>query len=257
MMTSNDRLRESTSGEMRFTSPVVVKPGQRINGDNDGTADLDFAEIVRPDRRAELEYRVVDQRVERRPRIHNRSGVGVTLGHPATDGRGYLRASKLTLGDRQLRPCLRVRGVGKLHRNLRGQVIFVGDAAGLQERVGAILLGLSVRAIGLGQVEVRPRAIAGQAKVGGVEYREHLTAKHAIAFVPHDALDARRHLGNHDHLGARVESPGQRQCLGQASCLDGRRANRNRAVRLDGRRLGFGAAAGRGAQWKGRQRGNQ
>ncbi len=43
---------------------------------------------------AELEHRVVDDRVDRRARIHHRPGVGVPLRHPAAERRGDLRRGR-------------------------------------------------------------------------------------------------------------------------------------------------------------------
>ena len=51
-------------------------------------------------------------------------------------------ARELLLGDRHLGLRLRERGIGHLHRDLRREVVLVGDAAGLQQAVGALLLGL-------------------------------------------------------------------------------------------------------------------
>ncbi len=128
------------------------------------------------------------------PALDDRAGVGVTLGDAAADGRRDLRSAQLPLGDRQLAARLRVRRFGHLHRDLRGQMILVGDAAGLQQAVGAILLRTRVGAIGLGHVEIRLRAIAREPEVGVVQHGEQLTAGHAIAFVPEHPLEARRDL---------------------------------------------------------------
>ena len=111
-----------------------------------------------------------------------------------------LRPLHLPLGDRELAARLRVRRLGDLHRHLRGEMILVGDAAGLQQAVGAILLGSRMCAIGFGHVEIRLGAIARQPEVGVVQHGEQLTASHAIAFGLEHAFEARRDLGNDGDL---------------------------------------------------------
>ena len=74
------------------------------------------------------------------------------------------------------------------------QVILVGDAAGLQQAVGAIFLRPRVGAIGLGHVEVGLRAIARQPEVGVVQHSEQLAARDAIAFGLEHPFEARRNL---------------------------------------------------------------
>ena len=51
---------------------VGDEAGQRIDCDDDGLAHLHLAEIARRDRRAELEHRIVHDRVERRARSDDR-----------------------------------------------------------------------------------------------------------------------------------------------------------------------------------------
>ena len=153
------------------------------------------------------------------PARDHRAGIGLPLGDAAAERRRDLRSPDLLLGDRELASRLRVRRLGHLHRDLRRQVVLVGDAAGLQQAVRAILLRPRVRAIGLGDVELRLRAIAREPEVGVVQHGEQLTARHAIAFVPEHALEARRHFRHDGDFGARIERAGQRQCLRQIARL--------------------------------------
>ena len=57
------------------------------------------------------------------------------------------------------------------------EVVLVGDAAGLQEVVRALLLGERVGAVGLGHGQRRPRAVVGEAVVGVVEDGEDVALR--------------------------------------------------------------------------------
>ena len=106
----------------------------------------------------------------------------------------------LPLGYGELTARLCARRVGDLHGDLRGQMILVGDAAGLDEAVGAVFFRPSMSSIRLGHVELRFRAIARQPEVGIVEHGQQLASAYAIAFARQHALEARGNLRDDGHL---------------------------------------------------------
>ena len=87
-----------------------------------------------------------------------------------------------------------VRCVGHLHRDLRGKVILVGDAAGLHQAVGPIFFGARMRTIRLGHVEIGLRAIPREPEVGVIKDGDQLTAADPIALCLEHALEARGNL---------------------------------------------------------------
>ena len=98
-----------------------------------------------------------------------------------------------------------------MHSNLRGQVILVCDATGLQQAVCPILLRSRMCAVGLGHIEQGLCAIARQPEVGVIQDSEQLASRHAIALVVKHTLEARTDFSHDGHLGARVERSSQRQ----------------------------------------------
>ena len=132
-----------------------------------------------------------------------------------------------------------MRCLGHLHRDLCRKVVLIGNAAGLQKAVGAILLGTRVGAIRFGHVEIGLRAIAREPEVGVVQHREQLTAGHTVAFAPEHPFEARGNLRHDGDLRTRIERASQRHCLGQVACLHGCGAYRKAALRFDRGRCGF------------------
>ena len=121
------------------------------------------------------------------------------------------------------------------------EVIAVGDAAGLQQAVRALLLGLRVGAVGLRHGERGARAVVREAVVGVVEDGEHVALRDARALLAQHAQQAGLDLGHDLHLRARLQGAGEDDVLGQVALLDGGGAH-GEAAR--GRRV-LGARAAR------------
>ena len=78
-----------------------------------------------------------------------------------------------------------------LQRDLRREVVAVGDPARLQQVVGALLLRLRVGAVGLGHRQAGPRAVVREAVVRVVEHGEDLALADAGPLLAHHAQEAR------------------------------------------------------------------
>ncbi len=130
-------------------------------------------------------------------------------------------------------------------------MILVGNAARLQQAVGAIFLGTCMGAIRVGDVEVRLRAIAREPEVGVIQHGYQLSSRDAIALGLEHPLEARPDLRDDGHLRARIERARQRQRLRQIARLHGRGAYGNAARRFNCGRFCLGSRAGGGAHRNG------
>ena len=193
---------------------------ERVDLQDGAGPDLHLRVVPRGDGRPELEHGVVDEGEERGAGGDHRAGVGEALRDAAGEGGPDLGAGELLRRDGGLGARLVEPGVAHLQRDLRRQVVAVGDAPGLQEVVGALLLGLGVGAVRLGHGERGPGPVVREAVVGVVEDGQHVALLHPRALLPEDAEQAGLDLGHHLHLGAGLQGAGEDELLGQVALLD-------------------------------------